>query len=123
MLSIVCRGLELYYEITGDERIAEAIVGGANQAVDEMWRADLNDFAPTSCPDILEAYPAWKTAHFPVPVQMLLFAHLRTGKPHYLDIARRVIAHTPLEAYHWIPWWTKAFSHMDQIERNEEKQR
>ena len=123
MLSILCRGLETYYEVTGDERIAEAIVGGADQAIDECWKADHRRFAPTSCPAVTEQ-PNWDWGgtFFPTPVQMLLFSYRRTGKTRYLDVAKNVIADTPLAEYHWVPWWTKAFYHMSQIESIPERQ-
>ena len=119
MLAILCRGLETYYEITGDERIADAIVGGVDQAIDEMWMDDHNDFAPTSCPRVKE-YSNW-SGNYPHPVQMLLFAHLRTGKAHYLDIGKRLMEHSNRAGEDVAPWWTKSLYYLDQIERRKTK--
>ena len=115
MLAILCRGLETYYEVTGDERVAEAIVGGTNQAIDEMWIEEEGNFAPTSCPRVMEQ-SNW-TGTFPHPVQMLLFSHRRTGEPRYLEVARRLIEQGPRADQHMVPWWTKAFYHLGCIER------
>lgn len=115
MLSITCRGLETYYEITGDQRVADAIVGGANQAIDEMWIEEKNDFAPTSCPHCKE-FSNW-SGQYPHPIQMLLFSHRRTGKSRYLDIAKKLIEHSSRSNEDMAPFWTKGYYHLEQIEK------
>ena len=115
MMAVLCRGLETYYEATGDQRVADAIIGGAAQAVDEMWREEANTFAATSCPDVTE-HPEW-SGHYPHPVQMLLFAYLRTGRPRCLEIARLLMERSPRVGVDTVPWWSKAYCYLDLIDR------
>jgi len=116
MLAILCRGLETYYEVTGDERVADAVVGGVDQAIDEMWVEEANGFAGTSCPGVT-GQRTGSRGGFPHPVQMLLFAHLRTGKARYLNIAGRLIEHGRRVRVSTIPWWSKAYYYMEIIRR------
>ena len=115
MLAILGRGLETYFEITGDERIAEAIVGGSHQAIDEMWIEEANNFAATSCPRVMER-SNW-SGSYPHPVQMLLFSYRRTSHPRFLDVAQRLMEHSSRAGQDLIPWWTRAFYHWNQLGR------
>jgi len=104
MISILCRGLENYYDATGDRRVIDAMVGAADQIVDEMWSPEAGSFAGTSCPAGRQAGsglplgvatkedPGKIQVHplyMGVPCQALLVAHLEAGRPQYVDIVRR----------------------------------
>jgi len=119
MLSILCRGLEMYYDATGDTRVAEAIVGAADQVIDEMWSEERDDFVATSCCTIMEK-KNWSSSHFPQPVRLLLFAYLQTRRPRYLEIAQRVINRSSPSrrsggGVDMVPWWATAYYHLDKI--------
>lgn len=134
MLSILCRALELYYDATGDRRVVDAIVGGADQAVDEMWVEETNSFAGTSCPEagrIRSGLPlgvaqksdpkavAYAPLFMGIPCQTLLFAHLQTGRRRYVEIARRTMETCfdygpPIEAS--FPWWSKVLYYLNMVD-------
>jgi len=116
MLAILCRGLENYYEVTGDRRAADAIVGGVDQAIDEMWVERSNSFAGTSCPGVT-GQRRGSGGNYPHPVQMLLFAYWHSGRPRYLEIGRRLMEHSRRIGVSTVPWWSKAYYYMDLIER------
>ncbi len=86
MLGVLCNGLETYYDDTGDDRVAQAIVGGANQAITEMWVDEANGFRYTSCPN-MKGY----TANNDMTVAPLFFAYRYTGRRHYAEIAMRAM--------------------------------
>jgi hypothetical protein len=52
MYNILLSGLRKYYEISGDERIKDAIIRGAEWLIDKTYRADTRTFSYTSCPNL-----------------------------------------------------------------------
>lgn len=48
MVGILLVGLKFYHQATGDERVAESIIRGANWLVDVLWKGD--GFQYTTCP-------------------------------------------------------------------------
>lgn len=134
MLAILCRGLESYLDATGDERVVDAIVGGAEQCVDEMWVEQTNSFAGTSCPagrepgsrlplGVAENRDPERIAYHPlfmgIPCQTLLFAHLRVGRPEYVEFVRRNMAACFGYGYPSVasfPWWSKVLYYLNEID-------
>ncbi len=50
MIAVLLSGLKYYHEITGDERVKEAIVRGAHYLLDETYSDQVHGFRYTSCP-------------------------------------------------------------------------
>ena len=50
MIGILLEGLRLYHQATGDGRVAEAIIRGAQHLIDDMWLEEEGYFRYTSCP-------------------------------------------------------------------------
>ena len=50
MVGILLTGLQRFHEVTGDRRVAEAIVAAADFCVDRMWDATAAAFRYTCCP-------------------------------------------------------------------------
>jgi len=115
MLGVLCNGLETYYEDTQDERVADAIVGGANMAIAEMWVDEVNGFKYTSCKE-MKGY----TANNDMTVAPLFFAYRYTGEPHYADIAMRAMKaafESGLGAISHMRWTPRIVYYMDLIAR------
>lgn len=70
MLGVLANGLEEYYREVPDQRVAEAIIGGARQAWKELWVDEVNGFRYTSCPN-MTGY----TANNDMTAEILFFAH------------------------------------------------
>ena len=49
MVGILLVGMKFYHQTTGDERVAESIIRGANWLVDMLWKGD--GFQYTTCPN------------------------------------------------------------------------
>jgi len=98
MIAILAMGLELMYEVTHDEKIAEAIVGAADQVIDEMWVEEADAFRATSCPNatwtsqeqMMEMAPLYMSN----VAEMLMFAYSKTRRARYRDIAERAVRKT-----------------------------
>lgn len=50
MVGVLLSGLKWYHLETGDLRVANSIIMGANFLVDDMWEEDIGGFRYTSCP-------------------------------------------------------------------------
>ena len=50
MVGVLLNGLKLYHQATGDPKVADAIVRGAEYLIDDMWVDNANGFRYTSCP-------------------------------------------------------------------------
>jgi len=86
MLGVLANGLEEYYREVPDPRVAEAILGGARQAVQELWVEEANGFRYTSCPN-MTGY----TANNDMTAEVLFFAY-RLGRDRPLgEIAMRAM--------------------------------
>jgi hypothetical protein len=86
MLGVLANGLEEYYREVPDPRVAQAILGGAKQAVNELWVPEANGFRYTSCPN-MTGY----TANNDMTAEILFFAHRLGGAPQYREIALRAM--------------------------------
>ena len=86
MLGVLANGLEQYYDEVGDGRVAEAIVGGARQAVAEMWVPEVDGFRYTSCPN-MTGY----VANNDMTAEVLFFAYRVGGERQFGEIAMRAM--------------------------------
>lgn len=86
MLGVLANGLEEFYNETGDERVALSIVGGARQAVAEMWVPEVDGFRYTSCPN-MTGY----VANNDMVAEILFFAYRLAGDPDHGEIAMRAM--------------------------------
>ena len=86
MLGVLANGLEEYYREVPDPRVAEAVQGGARQAVKELWVDECDGFRYTSCPN-MKGY----TANNDMTAEILFFAHRLGGDPRFGQIALRAM--------------------------------
>jgi hypothetical protein len=86
MLGVLANGLEEYYREVPDPRVAEAIIGGAKQAVKELWVEESNGFRYTSCPN-MTGY----TANNDMTAEILFFAYRLGGDRPFGEIAMRAM--------------------------------
>ncbi len=86
MLGVLANGLEEYYREVPDPRVAQAILGGAKQAVGELWVPESDGFRYTSCPN-MTGY----TANNDMTSEILFFAHRLGGDPQYAEIGMRAM--------------------------------
>jgi len=86
MLGVLANGLEEYYREVPDPRVAAAIVGGAKQAVRELWVESASGFRYTSCPN-MTGY----TANNDMTAEILFFAHCLGGDPEFARIANKAM--------------------------------
>jgi hypothetical protein len=50
MIAVLLSGLKYYHDVTGDERVKEAIIRGAHNLLDETYSDEVHGFRYTSCP-------------------------------------------------------------------------
>ena len=50
MVAILLSGLKYYHDVTGDERVKEAVIRGAHYLLDECYSDEVKGFRYTSCP-------------------------------------------------------------------------
>ena len=86
MLGVLANGLEEYYREVPDPRVAEAVIGGAKQAVRELWVPEVDGFRYTSCPN-MTGY----TANNDMTSEILFFAHRLGGGEPFGEIAMRAM--------------------------------
>ena len=86
MLGVLANGLEEYYREVPDPRVAEAIKGGAKQAIEELWVPEANGFRYTSCPE-MKGY----TANNDMTSEILFFAYRLGGDPVFGEVAMRAM--------------------------------
>lgn len=86
MLGVLANGLEEYYREVSDPRVAQAIIGGAKQAVKELWVDEVNGFRYTSCPNV-KGY----TGNNDMTSEILFFAYRLGGDPQFANIAMRAM--------------------------------
>jgi len=86
MLGILAAGLEEYYRDVPDPRVAEALIGGAKQAVKELWVDKANGFRYTSCPK-MRGY----TGNNDMTAQLLFVAHRLGGDRTFAEIGMRAM--------------------------------
>ncbi len=87
MLGVLMTGMKMYYDETGDERVAEDIVKIARFIVDTMWVPQELGFRYTSCPKTgLAGGSAW------IMMQGLAFAARHSGDAKLADVCRKSLA-------------------------------
>lgn len=86
MLGVLANGLEEYYREVQDPRVAEAIIGGAKQAIKELWVEEASGFRYTSCPN-MTGY----RANNDMTAEILFFAHRLTGEKEFARIAMKAM--------------------------------
>jgi hypothetical protein len=79
-------GLSRYYELTGDERIPEAVRRGVTHLNNDTWRDEHSDWRYTSCP------ASQLMRQFGVIMMALRNSVALTGDPEHLRILRRAWA-------------------------------
>jgi len=86
MLGVLANGLEDYYREVADPRVTEAIIGGAKQAVKELWVEQSSGFRYTSCPN-MTGY----RANNDMTSEILFFAHRLSGDKESARIAMKAM--------------------------------
>ena len=86
MLGVLANGLEEYYREVPDPRVAEALIGGAKQAIAELWVEQANGFRYTSCPN-MKGY----TANNDMTAELLFAAHRLGGDRRFGAIGMRAM--------------------------------
>ena len=87
MLGVQMTGMKMYYDETGDERVAEDIVKCARFIVDTMWAPERLAFRYTSCPKTgVTSGSAW------IMMQGLAFAARYSQDEALADICRKSLA-------------------------------
>lgn len=51
MVAVLLAGLKYYHDVTGDERVKQAIIQGAHYLLDETYSDEVHGFRYTSCPE------------------------------------------------------------------------
>lgn len=51
MVAVLLAGLKYYHDVTGDERVKQAIIRGAHYLLDETYSDEVHGFRYTSCPE------------------------------------------------------------------------
>ena len=117
MLGVLGNGLEEYYREVPDPRVAEAIVGGARQAVKELWVDASNGFRYTSCPN-MTGY----TANNDMTSEILFFAYRLGGDPKFAEIGMRAMRAQfadGLGSIAHLRWTPHLIYNMDLVQRKE----
>jgi hypothetical protein len=117
MLGVLANGLEEYYREIPDPRVAQAILGGAKQAVDELWVDGADGFRYTSCPN-MKGY----TANNDMTAEILFFAHRLGGDARYGQIAMRAMRaafHDGIGSIAHLRWTPHLIYNMDLLEREQ----
>ena len=84
MVGILLNGLKLYHQATGDPRVADAIVRGAEFLIDDMWVDDANGFRYTSCPQ-----SQLSTDNFHRGIDGIAYAWRISHSPRFESVLRR----------------------------------
>ena len=86
MLGILANGLEEYYREVRDPRVAEALIGGARQALEELWVDAANGFRYTSCPNM-----TGDTSNNDMTAELLFAAHRLGADRSFAEIGMRAM--------------------------------
>ena len=84
MVGVLLNGLRLYHRETGDKRVAEAIVRGAEFLIGELWFEDKGRFRYTSCP-----HSAFGTGDIGLLLSGISYAWRISGKPLFEPVLLR----------------------------------
>lgn len=113
MLGVLANGLWEYYREVPDQRVAEAIRGGAKQVVQELWVEEVNGFRYTSCPN-MKGY----IANNDMTTPMLFFAYRLGGERRFAEIAMRAMKAAfegGINSIAHLRWTPRLLYHMDLI--------
>lgn len=83
MVAVLLSGLKYYHDVTGDERVKQSIIDGANYLLDETYSDEVQGFRYTSCPRT-----DYRPGASPLMVEGLARAYLWTRDERF----RRVLA-------------------------------
>lgn len=117
MMGVLANGLAEYYRETSDQRVAQALLGGAKQVVAELWVEDANGFRYTSCPK-MKGY----IANNDMTAGMLFYAYRLGGDRQYADIAMRAMKAAfdgGIRSISHLRWTPRLIYHMDRVARGE----
>ena len=90
MIAVLLSGLKYYHDVTGDERVKQAIIRGAHYLAEETYSDEVHGFRYTSCPNT-----GYRPGASPLMVEGIARAYLWTGD----DRFRRVLVEAlPLSA-------------------------
>lgn len=118
MLGVLAGGLEEYYREVPDPRVVQAIVGGARQALRELWVDKSNAFRYTSCPN-----SPVTTANNDMTAEILLFAHRLDPQPQFAEVglrAMRAALTGGIGSIAHLRWTPHIVYNMDQLQRGRE---
>ena len=118
MLGVLGNGLEEYYREVPDSRVADAIVGGARQAVKELWVDASNGFRYTSCPN-MTGY----TANNDMTSEILFCAYRLAGDPTWAALGMRAMRAQfadGLGSIAHLRWTPHLIYNMDLVQRKEQ---
>ena len=76
MMGVLMTGMKMYYEVTGDERVADDIVKMARFLVKTMWEPEKLGFRYTSCPKTNVTYSSAT-----IELEGIAFAARRANDP------------------------------------------
>jgi hypothetical protein len=99
--------------------VAQAIIGGAKQAVSELWVPQSDGFRYTSCPN-MTGY----TANNDMTSEILFFAHRLGGEPQYAEIAMRAMRaafRDGIGSIAHLRWTPHIVYNMDRLEQEKAK--
>ena len=97
MVGILLSGLKRYHQLTGEERVAQAIARGARFLIEDMWDPDACGFRYTSCPNT-RGGPS-----FPL-LEGIAYAYRLTKDAQFEDVLRasiRALLSRPGTAMHY----------------------
>ncbi len=73
MVAVLLSGLKYYHDVTGEERVKQAIIAGARYLLDETYSDEVQGFRYTSCPKM-----AYRPGASPLMVEGIARAYLWT---------------------------------------------
>ncbi len=82
MVAVLLAGMKYYHDVTGDERVKQAIIQGAHYLLDETYSDEVHGFRYTSCPNT-----GYRPGASPLMVEGVARAYLWTGDERF----RRVL--------------------------------
>lgn len=87
MMGVLMTGMKMYYEVTGDERVADDIVKAARFLVKTMWEPEKLGFRYTSCPKTNVTYSSAT-----IELEGIAFAARRANDPALAEICQQALA-------------------------------
>jgi hypothetical protein len=92
MVGVLIAGLRQYYALSSDQRVAEAIIGGARWLVSRTYAPEAGHFRYTSCPNLGMPGPE----HTLPIIEALGYAYALSGDPALGTIVKRSLDHLGL---------------------------